>query len=230
MIVDVRAVSRIYNQKEESEFFALKDVTFQIHQEELLAIVGPSGAGKTTLFNLIGTLDTPDLGHIEIMGKLTSNMTFNEKAYLRNKTIGFIFQQFKLIPNLSALDNALLPLLVSDKSVGRAKRNEVKTLFEKYGLSNSLKKYPHQLSGGEQQRVAIIRALVNDPEIILADEPTGSLDSTMSDYVFSSLQEIHRERQKTVVYITHNKDLVDKAQRIITIRDGRIIKDETNNA
>ena len=140
--------------------------------------------------------------------------------------IGFIFQQFRLISTLSALDNALLPLLVSDEGVDSSKKEMVAHLFDKYGLKNQLNKYPSQLSGGEQQRVAIIRALVNDPDIILADEPTGSLDSKMSEFVFNTLQQIHKENGKTVIYITHDMNLVKKADRLIKIKDGSVILDE----
>ncbi|TCL57629.1 putative ABC transport system ATP-binding protein [Kineothrix alysoides] len=227
MIIRAQNISKVYNLNTEAEFFGIRDVSLEINKGELIAIVGPSGAGKTTLFNILGTLDTPTFGQIEIKNKNILSMDANEKSKLRNKVIGFIFQQFRLIPTLSALDNALLPLLVSEEGVDSPRKEKVIHLFETYGLKNQLTKYPSQLSGGEQQRVAIIRALVNDPDIILADEPTGSLDSKMSEYVFDTLQQIHKNNGKTVIYITHNLNLVEKANRVIKIEDGRVISDET---
>lgn len=226
MIIKAQNITKVYNPKTEAEFFGIRDVSLHIDSGELIAIVGPSGAGKTTLFNILGTLDSPTFGQLEIKNKNVLNLDINEKSRLRNKVIGFIFQQFRLIPTLSAFDNALLPLLVSEEGIDAPKKDMVVQLFEKYGLKNQLTKYPSQLSGGEQQRVAIIRALVNDPDIILADEPTGSLDSRMSDYVFDTLQEIHNNNGKTVIYITHNLNLVKKAKRVIKIIDGSVISDE----
>lgn len=227
MIIRAQNVSKVYNLKTEAEFFGIRDVSLEIDKGELIAIVGPSGAGKTTLFNLLGTLDTPTYGQLEIKNNNILSLNLDEKSQLRNKVIGFIFQQFRLIPTLSALDNALLPLLVSEEGVDSPRTEKVIQLFENYGLKNQLFKYPSQLSGGEQQRVAIIRALVNDPDIILADEPTGSLDSKMSEYVFDTLQQIHNNNDKTVIYITHNLNLVKRANRVIKIEDGKVISDET---
>ncbi len=226
MIIKAKKISKVYNQNSEAEFFGIREVSLEINEGELVAIVGPSGAGKTTLFNMLGTLDTPTFGQLEIKDKNILSMGYNEKSKLRNEVIGFIFQQFRLISTLSALDNALLPLLVSDEGVDSSKKEMVAHLFDKYGLKNQLNKYPSQLSGGEQQRVAIIRALVNDPDIILADEPTGSLDSKMSEFVFNTLQQIHKENGKTVIYITHDMNLVKKADRLIKIKDGSVISDE----
>lgn len=227
MIIKAQNISKVYNLKTEAEFFGIRDVSLQINSGELIAIVGPSGAGKTTLFNILGTLDSPTFGQLEIKNKNVLNLDINEKSRLRNEAIGFIFQQFRLIPTLTAFDNALLPLLVSEEGVDEPKKDMVEQLFEKYGLKEQLTKYPNQLSGGEQQRVAIIRALVNNPDIILADEPTGSLDSKMSEYVFDTLQQIHNNHGKTVIYITHNLNLVKKAKRVIKIKDGSVISDET---
>lgn len=223
MIINARNISKVYNQNSETEFFGIRDVSLEIEKGELIAIVGPSGAGKTTLFNMLGTLDTPTFGQLEIKDKNILSLDYNEKSKLRNEVIGFIFQQFRLIPTLSALDNALLPLLVSESGIDLPKKEKVIQLFHKYKLKNQLNKYPSQLSGGEQQRVAIIRALVNEPDIILADEPTGSLDSKMSAFVFDTLQQIHEEDGKTVIYITHNMNLFKKASRIIKIEDGSVV-------
>jgi len=226
MLISLENIQKYYKVGKE-EFHVLKSLNLQINSGEFVVIMGKSGSGKTTLLNILGFLDRFNEGQYFFDGKDVTNLSENQRSDFRNSNVGFIFQQFRLIPTLSALDNALLPLLVSEAGIDLPKKENVIQLFHKYGLKNQLNKYPGKLSGGEQQRVAIIRALVNEPDIILADEPTGRLDSKMSEFVFDTLQQIHEEDGKTVIYITHNMNLVKKASRIIKIEDGSVVSDET---
>lgn len=202
---------------------AVDDIDISVRKGEFVAIMGPSGSGKSTTMNLVGSLDTPTYGKIYLDQKDTSHFTESELAQLRGKKIGFIFQQFNLIPNLTALENVMLPMIF--QGVSEKKRIERATyLLTEVQLSHRMDHYPRQLSGGEQQRVAIARALANDPEVILADEPTGNLDSKMGEIVLNFLNKLNAEG-KTIVMITHDQHLaLEHADIIFWIRDGKVNK------
>ncbi|MBU0619271.1 ABC transporter ATP-binding protein [Patescibacteria group bacterium] len=200
---------------------ALNDISLEIHQQELISIIGPSGSGKSTLMNLIGCLDKPTKGRLIINNKAAENMNTDELARLRNKDIGFVFQSFNLLPRLTALDNVELPLIYA--GVDRKRRKNIaREKLTAVGLTDRLHHFPNQLSGGQQQRVAIARALVNNPKIILADEPTGNLDSKSGDEIVKILQDLHR-KGKTIIVVSHDPDFAKISQRIIKLKDGKII-------
>lgn len=202
-------------------YTALGGVTISISRGEFVSIVGPSGSGKTTLLNLIGTLDSPTKGEVFLNGTRTSKLKGNQLAVIRNSSLGFIFQSYNLIPYLNARENVELPLVALN--VASSKRKEkAEDLLSRLGMADMTNKKPRELSGGEQQRVAIARALVNDPSLILADEPTGNLDSKTSQVVASLLKTIGIERNVTIVMVTHNMEITKYSSRIIYLRDGTI--------
>ncbi|MFZ5758516.1 MAG: ABC transporter ATP-binding protein [Thermodesulfobacteriota bacterium] len=216
-MLSLRNVEKRYRRGAE-EVRALRGINLDIEAGEFAAVIGPSGAGKTTLLHLLGCLDLPSQGEIHFNGLRVDTMRESELVAVRRKKIGFIFQQFYLIPGLSVLDNIALPLLFSKTRIDRKRITELATMV---GLEKRLDHVPGQLSGGEMQRTAIARALVNNPEMILADEPTGNLDTANSEKIFDILHELHR-RGLTVIMITHNQELAGRAGRIIRIRDGMI--------
>lgn len=199
----------------------LFDITFKVHAGEFVAIMGPSGSGKSTCMNIIGALDTPTSGTYELYGRDIANMTPDELAVIRNEYIGFVFQQFNLLSKRSVLDNVMLPLmyrgLPMDERVRRARE-----MLRRVGLEKFESYLPNQLSGGMKQRVAIARALAGDPKLILADEPTGALDSKMGHEILTFLKQLNRDMGITIVMITHEFDIAKYASRLIHIRDGRI--------
>src|SRR5262245_42353712 len=206
------------------EVHALRGVTFEVQRGEYLAIMGPSGSGKSTLMNLIGCLDTPTSGEYLLNGKLVSEMDDDELAYIRNKEIGFVFQTFNLLPRATALHNVELPLIYN--GTPRSKRLEMaKLALERVDLSDRMNHKPNELSGGQRQRVAIARALVNDPSIILADEPTGNLDSATSQEIMGLFDDLHAQGN-TIILVTHEHDIAEHAHRVLHILDGRINRDE----
>jgi putative ABC transport system ATP-binding protein len=206
------------------EVHALRGVTFEVPRGEYLAIMGPSGSGKSTLMNLIGCLDTPTSGQYKLNGKLVSEMDDDELAYIRNKEIGFVFQTFNLLPRATALHNVELPLIYN--GTPRAQRVEMaKLALERVDLADRMTHRPNELSGGQRQRVAIARALVNNPSIILADEPTGNLDSATSSEIMVLFDELHRQGN-TIILVTHEQDIAAHAHRALHILDGRINRDE----
>ncbi len=210
----------------EEEIHALRGVSFEIQRNEYVAIVGPSGSGKSTLMNLIGCLDTPSKGDYWLNGKLVSQMDDDELAFIRNKEIGFVFQTFNLLPRATALHNVELPLIYNGTPA--AKRIEMaKHALESVDLANRMNHRPNELSGGQRQRVAIARALVNNPSIILADEPTGNLDSKTSEEIMQ-LMDLLQQRGNTIILVTHERDIAAHAHRVISILDGQISKDERN--
>ena len=216
-MIELKQIEKSYHRGAE-EVRALRGVDLSIVAGELLAIIGPSGAGKTTLLHILGCLDQPSKGEVLFDGVNTSNMSESELVQLRREKIGFVFQQFYLIPGLSVFDNIALPLLFSKK---QASRSKIMALAEMVGLEHRLDHAPAQLSGGEMQRTAIARGLVNDPEILLADEPTGNLDSENSDKIYSLLRSLSQNGLATVM-ITHNAELAARAQRTVQIRDGLV--------
>jgi len=203
----------------------LKEINLNIREGEFVAITGPSGSGKSTMANMIGALDKPSWGSIYLKDRNIAEMSESSLAFLRGKTVGFIFQQFNLLPTLSAVENVMLPMEIVDEPE-RFARNRAEELLSTLGLGNRLHHRPSQLSGGQQQRVAIARALANDPEVILADEPTGNLDSESGRFVMEFLNRMNQDG-RTIVLITHELSLVKHAKRIIYMRDGRIEKETT---
>ncbi len=221
----LESVGKVYTGEIETR--ALAHVSFAVCPGEFLAIVGSSGSGKTTLLNLLGLLDTPSEGRLTLDGQDATRLEPDEAARLRSERLGFIFQFHYLLPEFSVLENALMPCRVAGN--GQAEREEprMRALLERVGLGDKLAKRPHQLSGGEQQRVAIVRALANNPILVLADEPTGNLDSRNADEVFALLRDLTREAGKAVIMVTHDHELAQRADRIITLKDGQVESDVT---
>lgn len=222
--VRVENVSKIYKSGS-IEVRALEKVSFTLKKGEFAAIVGPSGSGKSTLMNILGTIDKPTSGEVYIDDVPTAKMNGNQLADFRNKKLGFVFQAFNLINGMNAEMNVELPLMVLPMSNADRKK-KADRLLTYLGLQNRLLLKPTQLSGGEQQRVAVARALVNSPALVLADEPTGNLDSKSSDDVIKMLAKISREEDVTIVMVTHNLDLTRQCDRVIHIKDGRLEKNE----
>jgi len=207
---------------------ALRGVSVQIRKNEYVAVMGPSGSGKSTLMNLVGCLDTPTSGEYWLNGQKVSDLEDDELARIRNKEIGFVFQTFNLLPRADALHNVELPLIYAGLSA-RSRRAQAEHALERVGLADRMDHKPNELSGGQRQRVAIARALVNEPSILLADEPTGNLDSTTSSEIMGVFAELHRQGQ-TVVMVTHEQDIAAHAARVITLRDGLVATDQLKAA
>ena len=216
-------VSKIYNQGTSAEFQAIKNISFKIKEGEFAAIVGASGSGKSTLLHLIGCLDKPTKGKIFLDSMDVSELNENQLAEIRREKIGFVFQFFFLFPTLTALENIMLPMFFSKKT--KNKKEKARQLLKEIGLSRFSSHYPSELSGGQRQRIAIARALANDPEIILADEPTGNLDSKAGKEILNLLIRLNREKGKTLVIVSHDKYVASKAKRILFLKDGKIIKE-----
>lgn len=206
----------------ENEVQALRGVSFEIKQGEFLAIMGPSGSGKSTCMNMIGCLDRPTSGLVEINGKQTAKMTEKELSVLRNKTIGFVFQQYHLISSMTVLENVMLPLKYQRLEKSERKELALKAL-ESVGLSDRLNHRPHELSGGQKQRVAIARAMVTSPKILLADEPTGALDSVTGKQVMELFRKINKEQGTTIIIVTHDPGIGESMERCIRILDGQLV-------
>jgi len=208
------------------EINALRSITLNIEKGEYVALMGPSGSGKSTLMNIIGCLDTPTQGEYSLNGREVSKMTDNELAEIRNKEIGFVFQTFNLVPRSNALDNVALPLVYA--GLGREERmRRAEQALRDVGLGDRIKHKPNELSGGQRQRVAVARALVNKPSIILADEPTGNLDSKTTEEIMGLFREIH-SRGNTVIVVTHEEDIARQALRIVRLKDGDVESDLPN--
>ena len=224
-MIEIRDLVKVYSLGE-IEIRALDGVSLSIAKGEFVAIMGPSGSGKSTLMNLLGCLDHPTAGSYVLDGVDVSGLNGNERAEIRNAKIGFVFQSFNLLPRTSAIENVELPLLYADNGVGSGDRiSRAMEALRRVGLAGREKSTPSQLSGGQQQRVAIARALITGPPIILADEPTGNLDTRTSAEVIAILQELN-DQGETVLLITHEPDIAHFAKRIILLRDGKIVKDE----
>ncbi|HEV3468871.1 MAG TPA: ABC transporter ATP-binding protein [Pyrinomonadaceae bacterium] len=222
-LISMRDIWRTYQMGSE-ELHALRGVSFDVQRGEYVAIIGPSGSGKSTLMNLIGCLDTPTRGRYWINGKLVSEMEDDELARIRNKEIGFVFQTFNLLARATALHNVELPLIYAGISASARHEKAVRALTS-VELADRMTHRPNELSGGQRQRVAIARALVNHPSILLADEPTGALDTKTSHEIMGLFERLHAEGN-TIIVVTHEHDVAERAHRIIHIRDGQIEKDE----
>jgi putative ABC transport system ATP-binding protein len=214
---------RTYQMGEET-IHALRGVSFEIQPNEYLAIMGPSGSGKSTLMNLIGCLDTPSQGEYYLRNQLVSKMSDDSLAEIRNKEIGFVFQTFNLLPRASALENVELPLVYAGISKS-ARMERAREALDKVELGSRMSHKPNELSGGQRQRVAIARALVMGPAILLADEPTGNLDSTTGEEIMRLFERLH-EAGNTIILVTHERDIAEHAHRVVLIRDGKIASDE----
>ena len=221
-MIKLTGINKIYR-TEEIETQALENVNLEVQKGEFLSIMGPSGCGKSTLLNIMGLLDSPTSGTIEINGTRTESMNDKELAAFRNQTLGFVFQSFHLINSLNVIDNVELPLLY--RKMSSSERTALaKAVLERVGLSHRMKHMPTQLSGGQCQRVAIARAIVGNPEIILADEPTGNLDSKMGAEVMDLLHKLNKEDGRTIVMVTHNEAQAKQTDRIVYLFDGRQVK------
>ena len=222
MLINLEDIYKIY-QMGEVQVAALNGLSLQVNEGEITSIMGPSGSGKSTLMNIIGCLDQPTRGSYHLDGTLVSSMNDNDLAEIRNRKIGFVFQQYNLLARTSALDNVELPLLYSGLSNRRQRAREA---LDTVGLADRMDHKPNELSGGQQQRVAIARALVTSPDIILADEPTGNLDTRTGLEIISLFQELNRERGITVLFVTHEPEIACYTRRILHIRDGKLEQDE----
>ena len=227
-LISFKNVWKTY-QMGEVQVNALKNVSAKLGKGEFVAIIGPSGSGKSTMMNLVGCLDVPSQGKIFLKGKDISQLQESDLAALRGRTIGFVFQQYNLIPGMTALENVLLPLEIQEIDDQLAEK-KAKELLDLVGLSDKMQNKPSQLSGGQQQRVSIARALACDPEIILADEPTGALDSITGQEVISILYRLWKEKNKTVVMVTHDLHLAGYASRHIQLKDGEMVRDCANES
>ncbi len=220
-MIELENITKVYRMGK-VEVPALRGITLEIKQGEMAAIIGASGSGKSTLMNIIGFLDKPTLGRYSFQGDDVSRLNDNRLAEMRNKKIGFVFQEYNLLSRASALANVELPLIYGD---GRNRRKRALEALERVGLAGRSNHKPTELSGGEQQRVAIARALVNNPSLILADEPTGNLDSVTTDQIISVFHQLNKEGI-TVVLVTHEMDIAEQTRRIIRLYDGKVVSDE----
>lgn len=221
-LIHLKHINKVYQLDETNIFQALKEVTLSIDKGEYVAITGPSGSGKSTLMNILGLLDKPSSGSYDLDGHDVAHLKEATLAELRNKKIGFVFQNFNLLARTSALENVALPLIYSGVSRSERLKRAEQTLRE-VGLVDKLKSTPSQLSGGQQQRVAIARALVTDPEVLLADEPTGNLDSKNGSEIIELFRSLHK-KGRTIIMITHDPAIANNAKRVIKMRDGEIVK------
>ncbi len=221
VVLQADSLTKIYRSADKA-LTVLDQVSFSVHQADSIAIIGPSGSGKTTLLGLCAGLDTPTSGDISLIGLKLNAMSEDDRAYVRNQFVGFVFQNFQLLSTLTALENVLLPLeLRGEKNIV----NKAKELLERVGLADRMHHYPSQLSGGEQQRVAMARAFITNPKILFADEPTGNLDEENANHITDLLFGMNREQKTTLVLVTHNRELAQLTQRILHMRGGKLVDD-----
>lgn len=226
-IVELKKINKIYGEKTANPTQVLFDLSLTFEESTFNSIIGQSGSGKSTLLNILGTLDKATSGEVFINGKNTQDMSKNELSQLRNESIGFIFQFHYLLPEFTALENVLMPYRISKKPITQEVLDRANELLDIVGLNNRKNNLAVNLSGGQQQRVAIARSLINNPKIILADEPTGNLDSDTTEQVYDLLREINKRFKTTFIIITHDRHIAEKADRIVEIKDGRINLDIT---
>ncbi len=229
ILIQLRDVRKVYDLGE-VKVEALRGATLTIDRGEYVALIGPSGSGKSTLMNTLGCLDRPTSGSYLLDGIEIATMSADERALIRNKKIGFVFQNFNLLARTTAVENVEVPLLYAHRFSARERRRRVIDILEKVGLGDRLDHHPTQLSGGQQQRVAIARALVNEPPILLADEPTGNLDSRTSREVIQLFRDLNEQSGITVILVTHDQSVARNARRIVALRDGEIVEDTTDIA
>lgn len=226
-IINCENVWKIYTMGD-NKVNALSGLNFKVKKGEFVVLMGPSGSGKSTSVNMIGCLDIPTKGEIYLDGQNIAHMTESELAQIRGKKIGFIFQQFNLIPTLTALENVMLPMIFQGVPLN-ARLKKAKSLLKLVELEERMNHKPTEMSGGQQQRVAIARALVNDPDVILADEPTGNLDSKTGQKVLNFLKKLNKEEKKTIILVTHDVELIKHGERVDFLKDGKIVKSTTSN-
>jgi putative ABC transport system ATP-binding protein len=220
-LIDMKNITKDYHLGE-TVVHALRGVDLQIDKKEFVAIWGPSGSGKTTLLNLIGAIDEPTTGELAIDGKDVRTLSDNQKSAHRNEQIGFVFQGFNLVPVLSALENVMLPLQIKGASTAEARKQALGRL-EEVGLSDLIHNRPAKMSGGQQQRVSIARALVNDPSLVIADEPTANLDSETAHMIIDLMRELNQKDHTTFIFSTHDQRLLDRVKRLVRLEDGKIV-------
>lgn len=226
MMIQTENLIKVY-QMGDTEVRALNSVSFSIEKGEMVSIMGPSGSGKSTLMSIIGCLDVPTSGNYKLDGESVENMGETDLAEIRGRKVGFVFQQFNLLARTSALENVMLPLTYAGMT-GKERKERAMKALERVGLADRMDHAPNELSGGQQQRVAIARALVNDPGLILADEPTGAVDSKTGKEIIGLFQSLHLENEQTVILVTHDPFIARHTNRIIKISDGHIVSDELN--
>ena len=221
IVLQAENLTKIYRSADR-DLVVLDTISFAVEQGNSISIIGPSGSGKTTLLGLCAGLDTPSSGTISLMGFKLNNMSEDDRAYIRNQYVGFVFQNFQLLSTLTALENVMVPLeLRGERNV----MNKAKELLHRVGLADRVHHYPSQLSGGEQQRVAMARAFMTDPKILFADEPTGNLDEENATHITELLFNLNKEQKTTLVLVTHNLDLAQRTQRILRMKGGRLVQD-----
>jgi putative ABC transport system ATP-binding protein len=221
-VVAAKDITKVY-QMGEIEVHALRGLSINIAPGEILSIMGPSGSGKSTLMNILGCLDRPTSGEYSLNGESVATLSDDQLAEIRNRGVGFVFQSFNMLPRATALANVELPLRYAELN-GRNRKQIAKQALEAVGLGDRIRHRPNELSGGEQQRVAIARALVNDPAIIMADEPTGNLDTKSGDEIMALLKNLNKERGTTLIIITHDPEIAEQTNRIVSLRDGLIVE------
>ncbi len=222
-LISLENIWKTYCIDNEIEFHALKNISLEISEKEFVSIIGPSGSGKSTLMHIIGLLDRPTKGKIVIKNQNISQLNDDQISLLRNRFVGFVFQQFNLINKLTVLENILLPTIYSREKLSFDPKERALMLIKKFNIEGKENSYPNKLSGGQQQRVAIARALIMNPDLILADEPTGNLDTKNGQIVLELLEKLNKEEKKTVVIVTHDPEIAKRAKKIIRIKDGQIV-------